>query len=149
MDAMATKPELVFADLPVGRVFRPLEYAVTKDLVQDFMEVVGDRHPLYWDEKLTQQAPPRSLMAPPGLAAIYARLAYLQDYRMPSGGVLAKQEFEFHHPIGIGDTLLVKAKVTESYLDEKGRKRVAFQIEAENQKGKRISTIRLNVYWPK
>ena len=149
MDTTATKPELVFADLPAGRAFRPLEHAVTKDLVQEFMEVVGDHHPLYWDEKLAQQSPTRSLMAPPGLAAIYARLAYLQDYNMPSGGVLAKQEFEFHHPIHIGDTLQVKAKVAESYLDEKGRKRVAFQIEAENQKGERMSTIRLNVYWPK
>jgi acyl dehydratase len=146
---MESKPELVFADLPAGRTFRPLEVAVTKDLVQEFMEVVGDRHPLYWDEKSVPQTLAGSLMAPPGLAAIYARLAYLQDYLMPSGGVLAKQEFEFHHPLLIGDTLRVKAKVTESYLDEKGRKRVAFHIEAGNQKGERISIIHLNVYWPK
>jgi len=149
MDVVDNSPELVFADLPAGRTFRPLEIAVTADLVREFMEVVGDHNPLYWDEKSVPQALTGSLMAPPGLAAIYARLAYLQDYRMPSGGVLAKQEFEFHHPLRIGDTLRVKAKVMESYLDEKGRKRVAFQIEAENQMGDRISTIRLNVYWPK
>jgi len=139
------KPELVFTDLPLGRTFRPLEYAVTKDLVQEFMEVVGDRHPLYWDKTLAKP----SLIAPPGLAAIYARLSYLQDHSMPSGGVLAKQEFEFHNPVLIGDILQVKAQVCESYLDEKGRRRVTFLIEAQSQEGQAVSTIRLYAIWPK
>jgi len=131
-------PELVFADLPVGRTFKPLEYPVTPKLIQDFIETVGDHHPLY-DEGL----------APPGLAAIYARLSYLQDHTMPSGGVLVKQEFEFQNPTRIGDTLKVQAKVVESYLDEKERKRVNFLIEAKDQKGMPVSTIRLYAIWPK
>ncbi len=68
---------------------------------------------------------------------------------MPSGGILAKQEFEFKGPIRIGDTLMVKAKVIESYIDEKNRKRVTFFIQAENQKAEPISTIRLSAIWPK
>jgi len=132
------KPELVFADLPVGRTFKPLEYPVTPELVQDFIETVGDRHPLY-DQGL----------APPGLAAIYARLSYLQEHTMPSGGVLAKQVIEYQNPIKIGDTLKVQAKVIESYEDEKKRKRVTFLIEAQDQKGMPVSTIRLYAIWPK
>jgi acyl dehydratase len=138
MEIQEDKPELVFADLPVGCTFRPLEYPVTRELVRDFIETVGDRHPMY-DEGF----------APPGLAAIYARLSYLQDHTMPSGGVLAKQEFEFQNPIKIGDTLKVQAKVVESYLDEKERKRVSFLIEAQDQKGMPVSTIRLYALWPK
>ncbi len=68
---------------------------------------------------------------------------------MPSGGILAKQEFEFKGPIRIGDTLNVKAKVIESHVDEKDRKRVTFLIEAENQKAEPISTIRIYAIWPK
>lgn len=138
MDNQDNKPELVFVDLPMGRMFKPLEYAVTGDLVQEFMETVGDRHPLY-----------QNTLAPPGLAAIYARLSYLQDHTMPSGGVLARQEFEFHKPVEVGDTLRVKARVVESNLDEKERKRVTFLIEARNQKDEAISTIRLYAIWPK
>lgn len=149
MDDTENKPELIFSDLPVARAFRPLEYPITRELVQGFMEAVGDRNPLYWDEGLAQKIPLGSLIAPPGLAAIYARLSYLQDHTMPSGGVLAQQEFEFHGPIRIGDTLKVRAKVIESLIDEKGRKRVTFLIEAENQKGQPVSTIRLYAIWPK
>ena len=138
MEIQEDKPELIFADLPVGRTFRPLEYPVTPELVRDFIETVGDRHPMY-DEGF----------APPGLAAIYARLSYLQDHTMPSGGVLVRQVFEFKNPIKIGDILKVKATVIESYQDEKGRKRVSFLIEAQDQKGTPVSTIRLYAIWPK
>ncbi|HXZ35969.1 MAG TPA: MaoC family dehydratase [Thermodesulfobacteriota bacterium] len=138
MEIQEDKPELLFADLPVGRIFRPLEYPITPELVQDFIETVGDRHQLY-DEGF----------APPGLAAIYARLSYLQDHTMPSGGVLAKQGFEFQNPIKIRDILKVQAKVIESYQDEKMRKRVTFLIEAQDQKGMPVSTIRLYAIWPK
>ncbi len=138
MNDQKNKPELLFADLPVGRTFRPLNYPITRKLVREFMETVGDRHPLYQED-----------LAPPGLAAIYARLSYLQDHTMPSGGVLAKQEFEFENPAKIGDTLKVQAQVTESLLDEKERKRVTFLIEAQDEKGKPVSTIRLYAIWPK
>ena len=134
------KPELVYADLQEGRAFRPLEYPITKELVADFVETVGDGNPLYAGD---------AQLAPPGLVAIYARASYLQDHTMPSGGVLAKQEFEFHNPARIGDTLTVNAAVMESYLDQKERKRVNFIIRAETQDGKQISTTRLHAIWPK
>ncbi|MEM2983383.1 MAG: MaoC family dehydratase [Candidatus Bathyarchaeia archaeon] len=142
---MEDKPELLFADLTPGRKFRTLQYPITRELVDAFMDTVGDRNPLYWDEV----AFPNGLLAPPGLAGIYARLSYLQDHTMPSGGILAKQEFEFKGAAKIGDTLLVSASVIESYLDEKGRKRVTFLIEALNQESKPISTIRIYAIWPK
>ncbi|MGB9697756.1 MAG: MaoC family dehydratase [Thermodesulfobacteriota bacterium] len=143
------KPELTFVDLSPGRTFRPLELAVTPELVHEYMEVVGDRHPLYFDENLAKRHSLPAPIAPPGLAAIYARLSYLQDYTMPSGGVLAKQEFEFHAPAHVGDILEVKAQVKESYLDEKGRKRVIFLIEARNKEKVLISTVLLSAIWPK
>jgi acyl dehydratase len=68
---------------------------------------------------------------------------------MPSGGVLAKQEHEFHTPIRIGDRLQVRASVIESTLDNKERKRVTFLIETRNQKGEPVSTIRFYGIWPK
>ncbi len=138
MDNQENKPELLFADLPVGRTFKPLEYPITRELVREFIETVGDHHPLYQEG-----------LAPPGLAAIYARLSYLQEHAMPSGGVLAKQAFEFQNPIKIGDILKVQAKVIESYQDEKMRKRVTFLIEAQDQKGMPVSSIRLYAIWPK
>lgn len=149
MENKQEKPELTFADLPQGRTFRPLHLAITPKLIQEYMEVVGDHHPLYFDENLARSHSLPAPIAPPGLAAIYARLSYLQDYTMPSGGVLAKQEFIFHAPAHIGETLEIMAQVKESYLDDKGRKRVTFFIEAKNKDEKLISTVVLSAIWPK
>jgi acyl dehydratase len=143
------KPELLYKDLTLGKEFPLFIYPITEELVNQFCRVVGDRNPLYFDDGLAQKAGLGGKIAPPGLAAVYARLSYLQDHTMPSGGVLAKQEFEFHGPARIGDTLQVEARVEESYLDEKERKRVTFLIAAENQWGEPISTIRLYAIWPK
>lgn len=142
------RPALLFADLPKGRSFRPLFYPVTRDLVARFMEVTGDRHPLYQDEAIAS-GPFGRPVGPPGLAAIYSRLSYLQDHTMPSGGVLAKQEFEFLSPIEIGQTLRVEAEVMDRYVDEKGRKRVDFLIRAKNESGAAVSLTRLYAIWPK
>jgi acyl dehydratase len=135
------KPELLFSDLRVGRSFRPLTYQVTRQLVDEFMDTVGDRNSLYSAEGPS--------IAPPGLAAIYARLSYLQDHAMPAGGVLAKQEFEFHNSLRVGETISITAKVIESRLDEKQRKRVVFFIEAKDQDNAPVSVIRLHAIWPK
>ncbi|MEW5912386.1 MAG: MaoC family dehydratase [Thermodesulfobacteriota bacterium] len=141
------KPELVFADLPQGRRFTPLRYEVTPKLVDDYMAVVGDRNPLYWDQ--AQAGAGGSLLAPPGLAAIYARSSYLQDNAMPSGGVLAGQEFDFLKPVAVGEVLTVQAEVMESYLDPKGRKRVNFLIAARDGQGDQVCLVRLYAIWPK
>jgi acyl dehydratase len=134
------KPELLYADLQEGRAFRALVYPITKELVADFMDTVGDGNPLYAGD---------AQLAPPGLVAIYARASYLQDHAMPSGGILAKQEFEFHNAARIGDTLTVRAAVVERYVDKKERKRVDFLIRAETQDGQQVSTTRLYAIWPK
>jgi 3-hydroxybutyryl-CoA dehydratase len=146
---MDETPELIFSDLQEGRTFRTLEYHVTDELVREYTETIGDRHPFYCDEVKAKTGPFGSKIAPHGLAGIYGRLSYLQDHIMPSGGILAKQEFEFKRPIRIGETLRVKAKVIESHLDKKNRKRVTFIIEAENQNAEPVSSIRINAIWPK
>ncbi len=141
------KPELVFSDLEAGRGFRPLYFDLTPERVEEFMATVGDRHPCYWDENEAEAV--GGLLAPPGLAAVFARLSYLQDHTMPSGGVLAKQEFEFPAPMRVGDRLTVQASVFESYVDEKGRLRVNFLIEAADGNGVVVCRVRLYAIWPK
>jgi acyl dehydratase len=143
------KRELVFKDLETGRVFRPLVYPVTEELVKDYMETMGDANPLYHDDEAAKAAGLEATTGPPGLAAIYSRLSYLQDHAMPSGGVLAKQEFVFHAPFPIGKSLTVTARVAESYEDEKGRKRVNFLIEAKDHTGDSVSMTTLYAIWPK
>ncbi|MEM4724321.1 MAG: MaoC family dehydratase [Candidatus Hadarchaeum sp.] len=143
------KPELVFSDLKEGRTFRPLVFTASEEMVRQYMQTVGDENPLYWDKKVCEREGFAGPVAPPGLAAIYARCSYLQDYVMPSGGVLTRQELIFEAPIMVGETVEVTATVKESYVDEKGRKRVAFLIEAVKRDGSLASEIHLYAIWPK
>lgn len=143
------KPELVFRDLIPGRIFRPLKYPLTEEKIYQYMETVGDRHPLYSELQAARRKGLDFCLAPPGLAAVYARLSYLQDHSMPPGGILLKQEFQFHSPARVGDVLEVRAKVEEAFVDEKERKRITFLIEAHREGGERVSTIRLYAVWPK
>ena len=145
VERMEEKPELVFDDLLPGREFRPLVYAVTEELVRAFINIVGDDHPLYHsggDNSFPG-------LAPPGLAAIYARLSYLQDHLMPTGGVLAKQEFTFKKQVRIGEILEIRARVADRGLDDKQRRRVTFHIRAFNRQSDSVSEIRLYAIWPK
>ncbi|MFH1058392.1 MAG: MaoC family dehydratase [Pseudomonadota bacterium] len=137
-----TKPELTFAELKLGRRFRPLPFAITPELVARYLAVVGDHHPLY-------QQPAGQAIAPPGLAAVYARLSYLQDHTMPSGGVLAQQEFENQGLAKVGDVLEVQASVFEHYVDDRGHLRVSFLIQARNQADQPVCRVRLFAIWPK
>ncbi len=140
------KPELIFSELQPGRIFPALTYDITEELVDRYMETVGDCHPLY----TSMQDKNSSLrLSPPGLAAIYGRLSYLRDYTMPTGGVLAKQEFFFKKEVFVGDRLTVIARVEDSFVDEKKRKRVTFLIRAFNQQAEPVSEIRLFAIWPK
>jgi len=149
MRDLQEKPELVFEELIPGKPFRPLVYPLTEEKIHQYMETVGDRHPLYVDLQEAKRRGLDSCLAPPGLAAVYARLSYLQDHCMPSGGILLRQEFQFHSPARVGEVLEVRAKVEEAFVDGRGRKRVTFLIEAHRRGGEPVSTIRLYAIWPK
>jgi acyl dehydratase len=142
------RPELLFDDLQPGREFRPLVFHISNGLVKRYMETVGDRHPLYWDPAAYRAEGLERPLAPPGIASIYARASYLQDHAMPSGGILAKQEFIFLAPAYVGDTLVVRARVAGRYVDEKGRKRVHFNIHAKREEGT-VCEINLHAIWPR
>jgi acyl dehydratase len=148
-ERVTEKPELLFAELVPGRKFREFYFPVSDDLVQHYMNVVGDRHPLYWDATAFRAQGFTKPLAPPGLAAIYPRASYLQDHSMPSGGILVKQEFKFLSPAFVGDTLSVRATVASAEIDHKGRKRVHFFIEAKNGDGEKISEVNIHAIWPK
>jgi acyl dehydratase len=145
---MAELPELLYEDLQLGREFPVFEYPITRELLDKFIAATSDDRPLYRDEELCRKQGLPFPLAPTGLAGIFGRLSYLQHHRMPPGGVLAKQEMEFLRPFYVGDTLQVRAKVTERY-SKKERNFVTIESVAERAGGEKVAVVRVTAIWPK
>jgi acyl dehydratase len=144
----AELPELLYEDLPLGKEFPVFEYPITRDLVEKFIHATNDDNPLYTDEELSKKQGLLSALAPTGLAGIFGRLAYLQHHRMPPGGILAKQEMQFLGPFYVGDTLQVRARVTERFT-KKERNFVTIESVAKRGENERVTVVRVTAIWPK
>ena len=142
------KPELLLKDLELGREFSPFEFKITKEMVKDFMDTTGDYNPFYYDEQAAKAAGFAGPIAPPALANIFGRQAYLQDYIMPGGGILARQDLEFFFPARVGETLTIVAQVIERYV-KREKNYVTIQSIARNEEERVVAIVRVNAIWPK
>ncbi len=141
------KPPLLLRDLDLGREFNPLAFAITPALADSYCAAVGETDPIFLEDAAARAAGFECRVAPPGLAGIFGRQAYLRDYSMPPGGVLAGQSIEFHNPALVGDTLDVRAKVV--LRDErKGRPRVVIESIARRPDGRAVATVQVVALWP-
>lgn len=141
------KPPLLLRDLDLGREFNPLAFPITDALVSAFCKATGETNPLFFDVDAARTAGFAGRVAPPGLAGIFGRQAYLRDYAMPPGGVLAGQSIDLHGPAFVGDTLDVRAKVV-ARDEQKGRPRVTIQSVARRPGGEKVATVRVVALWP-
>ena len=107
-------PLLSFASLHRGRSFGPTPFSVTEELVQAFMEATGDQNPLYEDAAAARAAGFTGPVAPPGLAGVWARLAYVSGYSMPPGGFMVGQRFRLCGVVPVGAVLELEAGVEEA-----------------------------------
>ena len=145
---MADAPELVYDDLVEGTRFPELRYELTPDLVAAFVTATGDDHPAYTDDDAARELGLDGPVAPPGLAGIWGRQAYLQGRRMPPGGMLAGQDMVFSRPVPVGDTLRVQAAVTRRW-ERKGRRFVTIESTARTSAGQVCGIVRVTAIWPK
>lgn len=146
---MSEKPELVYADLQVGKEFEPLYFSVDAKTVDRFLEAIQEEsNPIYRNLSAAEEWGYNRPLAPHSIAAVYARASYLKNYTMPGGGILAKQEFQFFRPIFIGDQVVCRAQVVDRFL-KKDRKYVVIEINTCNQNEEQVSVIYIEAIWPK
>jgi len=146
---VSEKPELVYADLQLGKEFEPFYFSVDVKIVDNFLEAIGEKwNPLYQNIEVAKEWGYDHPLAPHSLAAVYLRLSYLKNYSMPGGAILAKSEFQFFRPIFIGDQLICRAKVVDRFL-KKDRKYVVIEINTFNQNKQQVSLVWIKGIWPK
>ncbi len=138
---MSEKPELLYEELQIGRKFEPMTFEVTPKLVAGYQRAVAG-------ESAGAAHHGAREVAPAGLWGIWGRMAYLQNHRMPGGGILAGQDMEYVAPAYVGDVLAVQAQVTERY-DRKERQYITIESTAHNQDGELCGIVRVTAIWPR
>ncbi|HIF17448.1 MAG TPA: hypothetical protein EYG50_00360 [Cycloclasticus sp.] len=117
-------------------------FDVTEDVVDKYMASTNDNTPA-----LKELNSDGKRIAPPMLAAVYV-IDALRTRVGPPGGIHAKQQFKFHRPAVIGETLFTSAVVLKMY-ERKGRNYVEMTTETKNQQGELITSGMITRIWGK
>jgi acyl dehydratase len=113
-----------YADLKLGDTFSevPAVYEVTQSTVDAYRAIGGGR-----------AASGEGHHAPPTLAAVFIRPAQ-NALNGPPGGIHAKQRFEFHSLVRVGDQLRTLLEIRELY-ERNGRRFVVSETRTTDHHG--------------
>ena len=123
-----------FDRIEVGQTLGPVQHHVTAEMIRRYAESVGDAHPSYAGA---------SPVAPPAMATIFStRLMGRVGIDRPSGGIHAKQEYEFLAPLRAGQTVTTTGSVVEKTV-RRGRNYVVYETLSVDESGRAIARCRV------
>lgn len=104
-------------DIIPGEPRKTLLYTLTRDAIQKYCRVVGDLHPLYFDEDYARSTPYGGLIAPP---AIHILLMFsctpADDWMRSPGTVNAGQSWSYNVPARPGDVIRLEARALDKFI---------------------------------
>ena len=124
----------------VGEAFEPLEFRVTPEFNQQYLEAVEDCHPRYLQE--TEVGPP---IVHPALLINYSSVTRSPSFYLPPGmaAVVAKDEIEYLNPAWVGKSLRVHWQVIDTYT-KRDRPYQVTEIVVVDEDGVEILRRRMN-----
>ena len=149
--AETTKREWVYDDIVKGMQLPDINYTITSEILERYLDGIDDLNPLYLDEDYAKKSPFGGRIAPPISMAIYTTVSNLikpLGMVIPPGLVQAYQHYEFSGIVRPDEKLLIKSVVEDKY-EKKGRKFVQLKSEVFNEKGEKVGTSWLTPIWSK
>lgn len=143
--------EWVFADIVKGMKLPDINYTITSEILEKYLDGIDDLNPLYLDEGYANKSPFEGRIVPPISMAIYTTVSNLirpMGLVLPPGLIQAKQRYEFTGVARPDEELLIKSIVEDKY-EKNGRKYVLLKSEVFNEKGEKIGTSWLTPIWSK
>jgi len=142
---------LLFDDMDLGMKFPPVEFEITKELVEAYCRAIGDSNPIYEDETAAKNEGFKGTIAPPTIVCIYAiPSALLSGFKPkvipPAGNIHYRQEYEFLSAAYIGDRIRIKSVVTKKEI-RGGRRYITIESEYLNQDEDKIAIGRITPVW--
>jgi hypothetical protein len=86
-------------------------------------------------------------LVPPGFAAVFGRLGYLREHRMPPGGVLLGQDIRWLAEASVDQSLTIGSEVVKA--EERDGKRTIVFVTTALQAGTVVAQVRITARWPK
>jgi len=130
---------VVGVEVPVG------EYVVTREAIAQFNQAVGETNPLFTDPDAAKSAGYRDLVAPPTFYTVIRTQSGLDpNVQFGSTSFNAGQHCDFGAPICAGDTIKVKAVVSDVYAKTGRTGTMVFIVRQtfyENQMGERVASV--------
>ena len=100
-----------------GEPRKTIPYTLTLEAIQKYCRVVGDTHPLYFDEEYAKTTPYKGLIAPP---TIHILLMFActpaDDWMRSPGTVNAGQSWSYNLPARPGDTIRLEARALDKFI---------------------------------
>jgi acyl dehydratase len=129
----------------LGKEFVLGTFQVSEDLMLGYARAVGETSPQYVDPEAAQRTPSGGLIAPPIFYDVF-RADQVPDPKVQFGKISfnAGQRCEFHAPIRPGDTITMKARITDVYEKTGRTGKMVFIVREttyENQKGEKVAVI--------
>lgn len=144
---------LVFDEMNVGMEFPPIEFEVTKELVEKYCAAVGESNAVFYDTAAAREKGFNDRIAPSTIVCIYAipsalLSAFEPKVIPPPGNIHYRQEYEFLSSAGIGDRIHIKSVIIEKEI-RRGRKYITIESQYINQEGIKIAVGRITPIWSK
>lgn len=136
------KPMKYFADLNIGDVFPQFNFSITKDMADKYLKTIENRHEVFENNDDSGKR-----LVPSTILSLFTFGAYKNFIESPAGCLHAKQEYEFLQPVYVGDTLVVRSKITDKYV-KNGRNFVIFATEADKGNEPVLKSV-MTILWVK
>ena len=124
---MSEQSKIEFQQLKAGYQFPPTSYEMDSAMVAAYLKAVEETSALYQAAGLV----------PPTAVAAYAMSSLSNSISLPPGTIHVSQELEFIDTVGVGDTILCKAKVVKKQ-DRGGLHLMTVGLEVFSQDQKKV-----------
>jgi acyl dehydratase len=104
-------------DIIPGEARKTIPYTLTLEAIQKYCKVIGDTHPLYFDEAYAKTTPYKGIIAPP---AIHILLMFsctpADDWMRSPGTINAGQSWSYNIPARPNDVIRLEARALDKFI---------------------------------
>ncbi len=138
----------------IGREYPPYSYEVEKGKIREFARAVGEKNPIYYDEKAVEKMGYDGLVAPPTFGTVFfvaGNLMYdiIKDLRADLVKMLQTgQEYEYLKPIHPGMIITARTRVADIFTKESKTGSMDFvlvETDYSDQAGEKVLVEKLTV----
>lgn len=107
----------VWDDIVPGEPRKTIPYTLTLEAIHKYCRVVGDLHPMYFDDDYARKSPYKGLIAPPSIHILLMfACTPADDWMRSPGTVNAGQSWSYHVPARPGDVITLQARALDKFI---------------------------------